>query len=88
MEATREGQNLDASLMAKRCTDSSEWKREGEDDRRIPDNSTIFQYGANEGYVNFLEGGSRSVVTLILELLVDEFWLCTIGLGVCLIWAS
>ena len=24
----------------------------------------------------------------VLELLVYEFWLCTIGLGACLIWAS
>ena len=27
----------------------------------IPDNSTIFQYGANEGYVKSDEGGSRRI---------------------------
>ena len=48
---------MDASLMAKRCTDSSEWER-GEDESQIY-NSTIFQYGVNEGYVKSDEGGSR-----------------------------
>ena len=35
MEATREGRNLYSSLMAKCCTDSSEWEREGEDGSQI-----------------------------------------------------
>ena len=45
--------------MVKHCTDSSEWER-----RRgwIPDDSTIFQYGANKGYVKSDEGGSRRIV--------------------------
>ena len=49
--------------MAKRCTDSSEWESRG----RIPDNSTIFQYGANEGYVKCNEGGSRRIKTKVVE---------------------
>ena len=33
----------------------------------IPDNSTIFQYGANEGYVKSDEGGSRRIKTKVAE---------------------
>ena len=33
----------------------------------IPDNSTILQYGANEGYVKSDEGGSRIIKTKVAE---------------------
>ena len=33
----------------------------------IPDNSTIFQYGVNKGYVKSDEGGSRRIKTKVVE---------------------
>ena len=33
----------------------------------IPDNSTIFQYGVNKGYVKSDEGGSRRIKTKVAE---------------------